>query len=387
LVIGIISEYNPFHKGHKYQIDKIKEKYPESTVVALMSGNVTQRGEYALFEKYERAKSAIICGVDCVFEIPYPFCASNAEVFARAGVHIATSIGVTHLCFGTESGSVDYISSIAGIIDSLEFEEKIKSFLKDKKLSYSSARERALLEFGIKPPKKSNDILGVEYIRAINKYSYPIQPITVKREGADYNDLSQTDVMSASAIREYFVNNNTIISVPDALHKQYADLVENGEYVNQKDADEYLFKNIVSMSADEISRCYDIPVGAEFFIYDTAMSSRSSAEFFANLATKTYTHSRLKRIVMYAAHGTNAVDEFPLYTVLLGANHKGRDFMKQQRKNSSISVLTKLADYKNYGDETEKQFEASSKVDKIYMTFLRGESPSSFIKKSPYIEL
>ena len=139
------------------------------------------------------------------------------------------------------------------------------------------------------------------------------------------------------------------------------------------------------MSASEISKCYDLPVGAEYFIYEAALNSKSSKEFFEELTTKTYTYSRLRRIVLYSAFGTDYVDKFPLYTSLLGANNKGREFIKSIRKSSSIVVLTKLSDYKKHNDDVIRQFEKSSKIDRIHMSFLCGKAPSDYIKRAPYI--
>lgn len=387
-IIAIICEYNPFHKGHKYQIDSLKKIYPDATLISIMSGNATQRGEVALFDKYARAKAAVLCGVDCVFELPYPYCASNAERFAMAGVYIANQLGATHLCFGTESGSMDYVKNIADAVDSLEFENEISKELKNKKISFASARDMALERLRVNPPKKSNDILGVEYIRAIKKYNSAITPITIKREGADYNNLDVTDVMSASAIREYFVNNNSIIGIPFEAVDLYNELVVNGEYTDKNEIDNYLFRSLILSSPDEISRCYDVPEGTEYFIYDTALNSKNFYEFFSNLTTKTYTYARLRRIVLYSALKTYELDSEPAYTALLGANEKGRAFLKQIKKTISFPILTKLADYKNHGEKVASQFEEASKLDKVFNAFLKNKAAStSYIKKTPFISM
>ena len=385
-IIAIICEYNPFHKGHKYQIDSLKKIYPDATLVSIMSGNATQRGEVALFDKYARAKAAVLCGVDCVFELPYPFCSSNAERFAQAGVYIATKVGATRLCFGTESGSVDYIMSVADAIDSVEFENKIRKELQNKKISYANARSKALERMGIASPEKSNDILGVEYIRAIKKYNSAIIPITIKREGADYNNLEVADVMSASAIREYFLNNNSIIGVPNEIESLYKELIEDGQYTDKNEIDNYLFRSLILSSPDEISRCYDVPEGAEYFIYDTALNSKNSAEFFTNLTTKTYTYARLRRIVLYSTLKTQALDTEPAYTTLLAANEKGRELLKIARKKEGIHILTKLGDYKEMPEKAIKQFEVSLRLDKLFNSFLHYRASSAdLFKRKPYI--
>ena len=385
-IIAIICEYNPFHKGHKYQIDALKKMYPDATLVSIMSGNATQRGEVALFDKYARAKAAVLCGVDCVFELPYPYCASNAERFAMAGVYIATQLGATHLCFGTESGSIEYVMSVADAIDSAEFENEIGKELQNKKISYANARSNALERMGIASPEKSNDILGVEYVRAIKKYNSPITPITIKREGADYNNLEVADVMSASAIREYFLNNNSMIGIPCEVEGFYNELVANGEYTDKHEIEDYLFKNIILSSPEEISLCYDVPDGAEYFIYDASLNSKNSQQFFSGLTTKTYTYSRLRRIVLYSALKTQALDTEPVYTTLLAANEKGRELLKIARKKEGIHILTKLGDYKEMPEKAIKQFEVSLRLDKLFNSFLNHRASSTdLFKRKPYI--
>ena len=189
-IVGIICEYNPFHNGHLYQIETIKNEIEDAKIVAIMSGNTTQRGQFSMLSKYKRAEIALESGVDLVLEMPFPYSSSSAEIFATAGVEIAAEIGCTDLCFGTENCNIDYISSVAQAIDSCEFERLISSELVDKKSSYIVAREKALLALGFNVSLLSNDMLGVEYVRAINKKGARITPFAIKRQGAGYNDLS-----------------------------------------------------------------------------------------------------------------------------------------------------------------------------------------------------
>lgn len=385
-VVAIISEYNPFHNGHKYQIDRIKEIYPDATIIAIMSGNIVQRGELALIEKYNRARAAVLCGVDCVFELPYPFCASCAEIFARAGVYLAMQLGATHLCFGVEQGNVENLTHIADALDKADKEDSVNIVKQDRSISYPKLLEKLCNVDGNKIPNMSNMILGIEYIRSIRRYGNKLIPYTVERKGFGYNDLSVGNNMSATAIRAYFTNNNTFISVPENTEKLYEQIIENKEFTVIDEIKDYLFKSVIMMDPKSIDKCYDTPSGVGFFIYDLARNSRDAEEFFENLTTKTYTYARLRRIILYALLGVERIDKEPAYTSLLASSGKGREHLKSLKKKSKFPILTKLADYKKMDDKAVSQFEASARADMLFTSFLKNRTaPLDFIKKMPFI--
>ena len=385
-IVAIISEYNPFHNGHKYQIDRIKEIYQDATIIAIMSGNIVQRGELALIEKYNRARAAVLCGVDCVFELPYPFCASCAEIFARAGVYLAMQLGATHLCFGVEQGNVENLTHIADALDKADKEDSVNIVKQDRSISYPKLLEKLCNVDGNKIPNMSNMILGIEYIRSIRRYGNKLIPYTVERKGFGYNDLSVGNNMSATAIRAYFMNNNTLISVPENTEKLYEQIIENKEFTVIDEIKDYLFKSVIMMDPKSIDKCFDTPSGVGFFIYDLARNSRDAEEFFENLTTKTYTYARLRRIILYALLGVERIDKEPAYTLLLASSGKGREHLKSLKKKSKFPILTKLADYKKMDDKAVSQFEASARADMLFTSFLKNRTaPLDFIKKMPFI--
>ena len=386
-VIAVISEYNPFHDGHKYQLDRIKEMYPDSVIVSIMSGNVTQRGDFALMDKYTRARAAVLCGSDCVFELPYPYCGSNAEVFARAGVFLAMCLGATHLCFGIEMSDLSYVT---GIVDDLERlnGEDVKSMAKqDRSISYPKLLEKITTLGGKELSHMSNLILGVEYVRAIRSYGNLITPVSIKREGFDYNDMSVGINMSASAIRAYFMNNNSFTSTPKVLDDLYGKVIDEKLFTDINEIRSFIFRSVLRIKPEEIEKCYDVPSGMGYFIHDTVSSSRDAKEFFERLTTKTYTYARLRRAVLYALFGIRSLDSEPAYTTLLASSIKGRELLKRLKKECTIPILTKLADYKKMNSKAVSQFEISSKIDFLFNSFIKkGVPPSDFIKNMPYIE-
>jgi len=386
-VIAVISEYNPFHNGHKYQIDKIKEMYPESIIISIMSGSITQRGEFALLDKYTRAKAAVLCGVDCVFELPYPFCGSNAEVFAKAGVFLAICLGATHLCFGVETDGIDLVMKIADAVDERN-EEDLKLIAKqDRSISYPKLIEQLCNKSIPNTSHLPNLILGVEYVRAIKKYNSVIIPVPIKRDGFNYNDMCVGERMSATAIRAYFMNNNTLISTPKELDALYNNVINEGYYTDETEIKNFLFRYVINLSVKAIEGCYDSPPGAGYFIHSKACESADFNEFFNNLTTKTYTYARLKRIVLYSLFDVEEVNSDPAYTTLLASSSRGREILKKMKKESPIPILTKPADYKFMGENAISQFKMSSKTDKIFTSFIKsGIAANDYIKKMPYIE-
>lgn len=217
--IGIVCELNPLHNGHKYIIDKAKEKFGADFVVLVMSGDYTQRGTPSIVSKEIRTKMALMAGADAVFELPVQYATGSAEYFASGAVSLLNSLGVVdHILFGTENGDMDEIKNIASILNNEpeDYKKALQEGMK-KGLNFASARDKALKQVISIDNKEtlvgSNNILGIEYCRALMASGSKITPLTIKREGADYNEEEMADnFSSASAIRivlEGRVRNNT----------------------------------------------------------------------------------------------------------------------------------------------------------------------------------
>ena len=381
MAIGIICEYNPFHNGHLHQINEIK-KITDEPIVCVMSGNFTQRGEIAIADKYARAKMALLAGADLVLELPVPFCISSAEYFASAGVHILAHVGVDKLCFGSESADADKIMKIAQIAASDTFKSECEKMSKDQgsatayfELLASKSGEENIL---------SNDILGIEYTKAIIKNGYQMQILPIKREGNAYRDteLSVGELPSASAIRET-IYGGEIDDILNYVPTSTAEILQNNEIASIEYIKDSILLSLRLIDADSLDVAIS-DLGLINRILSTAHECISYDEFEEKLQTKKYTRSAIRRAILYVLLGIKQsdLDTLPQYTVLLGANKKGREYLSSIRKNdSAIEVITKPADAMDC-----RQSVLSKKADALYTMCFENKKESGFyIKKSPVI--
>ncbi len=386
-IVAIITEYNPFHNGHKYQIDKIREEMPNATIIAIMSGNTVQRGNFAFCNKYARAKMAIECGVDAVFELPFPYSCSTAEIFANAGVEIANRMGATHLYFGIESDSINELEKMAEAIDSEAFEKTFNNLSKEKNSSYLNLKEKALRKMGFKLSVLPNDILAIEYIRAIKSRQTPMEYRAIKRIGAKYKDKEICDIMSASAIREEFYKNNNIFSIPKEAIEIIKKEAETGKINDINTTNRFLHLYTVLTGPQSFEEAFDVPNGMGYFICDFAKNCKKSESFTENISTKAYTTARLKRAILYTLFNVKSMDKEPKYTVLLGANNKGKAILKKNKKTEKFTIITKPSDIKKLSKEDVEKYERAMKVDLFYEgMYFNSSEPNSALKYIPYVK-
>lgn len=381
MAFGIVCEYNPFHNGHLRQINEIK-KSTDEPIICVMSGNFTQRGEIAIADKYARAKAALECGADLVVELPIPFCISSAEYFAKASVGILAGLKVDKLSFGSESADAEKIMKIAEIASSDEFKEECAALSKEQGTA-NSYFELLSKKCGV-DNILSNDILGIEYTKAIIKNGYKMQICPIKREGNAYRDtqLSLGELPSASAIREAlscgdfekiasFVPSSTLKMLKENELANF-DSVKNAVLLALRFVDEELIDVAIS-DRGLINR-----------IISTAHECTSFDEFEEKLQTKKYTKSAIRRAILYILLGIKQSDleEMPSYTILLGASEKGREYLSSIRKDEkAIKVIAKPSDA-----EGNRQFELSKKADALYTMCFEAKKESGFyIRKSPVI--
>ena len=369
-VLGIICEYNPLHNGHLYHLKESKKQIQPDYTVCIMSGNFSQRGNTALVDKWARTEMALRAGVDLVIELPLFYSISSAENFAEGGIKILDSLHCdTTLSFGSECGNVELLESLADVIvkEPTEYSSILKHEL-SKGISYPKARENALLMY-LNDIKKyanilscPNNILGIEYIKAIKKFKSEINYITIKRTGTDYNSLnSNQDFASATAIRELFRNEKDISEfLPKFAYKVMLNRMNYGQFVPDIVCfeKEILFK-LRSMSVNRIAELQDVNEGLEYKIKEAANSCNSLYELTELIKSKRYSLTRINRILLYALFDITKKDiinsyKNKPYIRILGMTENGKNLLSEILKsNKHLPVITSV---KNFMDTNTNIF-------------------------------
>lgn len=385
-VYGIISEFNPFHNGHRYLFEAARRKGAEA-IVCVMSGNAVQRGELSVTDKYRRAEMALLCGADLVLELPYPWCASGAESFARCGVHIASQFADT-LFFGSECADIEELSRAAQICSQDSFTEEYKEKLIGN--SGSAKTYFSLLEEKTGREYLSNDILGIEYIKAAAHLGKNIGFSTVKREGGAYLDnvICEGDIQSATAIRR-LIQNNSFDEISRFMPAEALAVLKQAA-ADGAISDIGRLENAIKLffrlsKPEDIAEIADLDAGLAQRICKEARECRG--ELIGALKTKRYTDARLRRVLLSALCGVKKSDiaHMPEYVNLLGANSVGREILSKRRKDNGIAVLAKASDIPKT-ELSARQAELSERLDSIFTLSLASPSSASeMIKKGPKI--
>lgn len=372
---GIVAEYNPFHNGHKYMIDQCK-KQGASHIVVAMSGNFVQRGEPAVMDKWSRAKCALLCGADLVIELPLAWSLSSAEGFARGGVETLDALGlVDTLSFGSESADLKLLEELAKVAVMPQTIELTKKYL-DLKMSYPSARQKAIADLcGNEKAEmigRSNDILGVEYIKALNKIQSKIVPNPIKRIGANHDSKNQSDgFLSASQIRNQIIggNFNCFDFVPTSVSEIINEQMGYGKApVNIKGMEAPILSKLRMMDPFDIKFAPDVSEGLENRIINCVKTSITIEELYDKIKTKRYTHSRIRRIIMSLFLNIRESDSRGAvpYIRVLGFNDKGQEMLKLAKDTATLPIIIKPSQVKTLDDRANRAFELESMATDLY---------------------
>ncbi len=342
-ISAVICEYNPIHKGHKYQIDMLRDAGSD-IIISVMSGSVTQRGECAAYNKYRRAKAALLSGSDLVVELPAPFCAMPAEYFARAGVIAASALGAKYLSFGSECGDINALEAHAG--------EKYRA-----KAGYGAAyAEFKDTDF------KSNDILGIEYIRQIKKYDLLITPMTHKRIGDSFlSSAPESSFASASAIRALLDGNKTE-EARKYIPKEALPAFDGAIFTEKRLRDERFYAALRSaLLFGEQSEAFGMSGGLYGRMKGAAEKATELSEFYSLSATKVYTNARIRRSALFFVCGIpdKVKHELPEYISLLGMNKSGREYLASIKP--TLPVLTTFREKSRFAS-----FEYERRLDTLF---------------------
>ncbi len=373
--IAIITEYNPFHNGHEYQIRKLKQAFPSSYITAIMGGIFSQRGEPYIASPYVRAEAAVTCGADLVLELPFPFSCAPANIFARAGVEIAAKIGADMLAFGSECGDVATLNDILARLDSDEMREAVMAEPNEigKTRAYANAYSKL---YGEEAPAMPNDILAIEYLRAIKQGGYKLTPYTIKRVG-DFKS-GEGGFASATSIRKAIFESGM-----DALCG------------NVPKAAEYIYKNerfvadIEKLSSAVLLKLCEPPTDVAFsgggligHVKNAAQNVSSIAELKKNAATKGYTDAEISRLILYVLLDVKShdLDREVLYTRLFAANARGREILNSAKE---IEIVTKPSALHAMSPMARAQYESTFKAERAFALCL---GDYEFLKQTPRIK-
>ena len=357
--IGIIAEYNPFHNGHLYQIQKAKELTGADTVITVMSGNFTQRGDTSLINKFEKAKIALQNEVDMVIELPTIYSISSAENFALGGVKILNEIGnIDYLVFGIEEENLEKLQAIADVLvnEDDEFKRNIKEEL-DKGNSYPKAREIVLKKVLSSENvenimQKPNNILAIEYLKALKTTNSKIKPFAIKRKNTMHNDENiNENYASGTYIRKLFIENNfneIKKVVPKYTYERLLELKNQGTYVSSiNDFSDIVIYKIRTMTKEEISQIADVNEGLENSIKLASTTCKTIDEIIDKVSTKRYTKTRISRILTYILLDITKSDieqskNNDPYIRVLGINKKCEEILSTIKHNKLIISLKKF---------------------------------------------
>ena len=367
--VGVITEYNPLHSGHILHINMSKSMSASDVVVCVMSGDYVHRGEPAIIDKFSRARMALESGVDLVVELPVEYCLSSAEGFAEGAVTILNNLHIDSLCFGCEDADASSMSELVDILlnETDDFKKCLTKHL-NQGMSYAAARKEALSQYtGGKYDKfisKSNNILGIEYIKAVKKHNFDIKFLPVNREGADYNDEVYSDFSnpSATSIRTAILNGRLeeialpsqtreVISNSSAFPVFFDDFANLLYYKLEQELiragyNKEEFVNILSqykdISTDIAGKIYN-----EYTKNCNDSCYPSLSDFAQIIKTKQYALSRIKRALLRIVLDLSSDASPESFIRILGFSGKGREYLSYIKSmDENVPIITKVADYK-----------------------------------------
>jgi predicted nucleotidyltransferase len=387
--VGIISEYNPFHNGHRHQIRRVREIFGEDcAVVAIMSGNFVQRGEPAVLDKWSRTRAALLCGVNLVIELPAVYATASAELFASGGVALAAATGICDfLVFGSECGELRPLDAIAAILadEPDEYRALLHQHL-DEGLSFAVSRSLAIGEYGRTPGaaemlSRSNNILAVEYLKALHRRPITrMKPFTIRREGQAYNDAELptsspvAPFASATAIRRVLQVPGTgpsriLTSLYGAMPAASLAIVTSecrqGTAILSKEAyADHLFQRLLAETPEALCAMPGMGEGLGNRLRELASVSTATDDRLTRLvdaaSTKRYPRSRIRRALMHLLLGITvedlkmaASDAAPYYLRVLGFDKKGRYLLKRMRQTATLPIVTRGSDFREYAATEE----------------------------------
>lgn len=377
---GLIVEYNPFHNGHLYHINQARKTTNADCIIAVMSGPFLQRGEPAIIDKFHRARAALTCGADLVVELPYPYAVQSSELFAKGAVMTLNALGVSYICFGSESGRIDdFITSVNKLVKNKTlYDESLRTFIKQG-LSFPHANSKAFATIGLDEQTfiQPNNILGFSYVKSIIENSLPIEPFTIKRIQNDFHDEDISNkIASATSIRKELnkgvLSKTAIKTLPLASRRElelYKDIASLWHHWD--DYFPLLQYRVTTMTIEELKKIHGMEEGLENRIKKTVKEALSFQDWMEKIKTRRYTKVRLQRVFVHILTNTTKeqinqyvkMDSIP-YIRLLGMTDIGRKYLNTYKQQIECPIFT------NLNNETRSKLFLDERANDVYYSVL-----------------
>ena len=334
--IGIICEYNPFHNGHAHQLHTLTQLHPDALRICIMSGSFVQRGEPAIFSKFDRARWAILGGADIVIELPTFYSTGSAQLFGTSAIRMMKALAIDALSFGSETADLDALIDIAKRMDCESTQEQLRTYINEG-ISYGAAFRKALDTEILNTP---NALLGLEYIRAGLAYNAKLEYIPILRTSNHHEETLTDDLPSGTALRQLITNTGNLSSqlqstIPPSITSDMTQVIENGNYVNYNRYYDMVHSLSRRTTPKELEKFGDFSEGIEH-LWSKAAQQTSWTTATEEIKSKRYTYARLQRMGAYLTLGItkdvlqNAMEEGPQYARLLAFNDRGRQWLRNE---------------------------------------------------------
>jgi len=391
-IIGIIAEYNPFHLGHLYQIKKIKELYPESLIIAIISTNFTQRGDISILNKWNKTKICLENNVDIILELPTIYATQSSDIFASAALKILNEFKIDTLVFGSETNDTSILYNLANTqINNKEYDVLVQNYL-SKGINYPTAMSKALKELTNINIDKPNDLLGLSYIKEIIKNNYNIEPISIKRTNNYHQEKIILNNNKEKLNDNKTINTNNIISA-NLIRKLHQDNFDITPYI-PNNTYQYLYKNISINTAynllkykiitdkSNLNKYLTVDEGIENRIIKYINISNTWEELVMNIKTKRYTYNKINRMLIHILLGITKEDNNKdIYLRILGFNTQGRNYLNKIKKEINLPIYT------SYKENISNIFDIEYKSTYIYSLITNDTSLiSQEYKNKPIIK-
>lgn len=373
-IIGIVAEYNPFHNGHLYQIQKIKEKYPDSILVAVVSSTFTQRGTVSILNKWTKTKIALDNHIDIVIELPFVYATQSSDIFAKGAVALLNKLKVTRIIFGTERDNLNELSLSADIqLNNKEYHKLVKLYL-SKGLNYPTATNKALEDLTGQVVTTPNDLLALSYIKEIKSNNYQIKYENIKRTSSYHGTEINNNITSASNIRKLYQENKDIDNlIPYSKEQLYK--VDMNKFLP-------LLKYQIFLNQDNLNKYQTVDEGIEGRIIKYITKSSTYKELINNIKTKRYTYNKISRMLLHILISFTKEEAQNInidYIRLLGFSSNGKHYLNKIKKELDVPLIT------GYKKNISKVLDIELRTTKIYTLIIGNELLLEEYRNKPII--